>query len=407
MTAASPVPNTPSPERAPVPAPIPQPPAPSSVPQPPPAPPSPSRYGPRHVPVLPLAAGGVGCLVIALLLVVLMSGGGSDESDGGTPLSRQSPGQLDGSVAEADDANEEHNTENADEPVEDPNETAGDARFVAGGYSVVPPDGWIQDSDDVDKGAYKESRWHLSGSPDVYVKVNYTRSFTGTALEGARPVRRQVQRIADYEEYGWRKDGESDWFWEFSYGGDRKIDLFKSGCSGGIAALGAAPTSEFDAHRDAVVAFVSSLQPRCGAVSDEPGKENPDPAPRRASLNTPSRVLRRHFQRINSGQYENARRLLSARYRAANPRWIDQPQSARPRINLVEVGPSSISGRSATVRIKFYGRDQNETDRSDTQCRRFEGAARMVKDGKAWRYEPSGNSYDVAVIDSSLSVCSS
>lgn len=72
---------------------------------------------------------------------------------------------------------------------------------------------------------------------------------------------------------------------------------------------------------------------------------------------------------------------------------------------MVELGPSTLRGRSADVYIKFYGRDQNDTPRSDTKCRRFAGRAHLVKEGGAWRYEPSGNQYDVTTIDGSLGVC--
>jgi hypothetical protein len=56
------------------------------------------------------------------------------------------------------------------------------------------------------------------------------------------------------------------------------------------------------------------------------------------------------------------------------------------------------------VHIKFYGRDRVDTGRSDTWCRCFEGNARMVREGGAWRYDP-GEDFSVTRLPSSLAVC--
>lgn len=132
----------------------------------------------------------------------------------------------------------------------------------------------------------------------------------------------------------------------------------------------------------------------------------PPPPPRdsRASGTSPSAVLRRHFERLNAGDYDGAFELLSSRYRADNPNWAAQPSRAKPVLNVAEVGPATFGRGTARVPIKFYGRDRVDTGRSDTQCRRFEGDARMVREGRAWRYDP-GDGFNITTLPSSLAVC--
>ena len=39
--------------------------------------------------------------------------------------------------------------------------------FVGEAYGIDPPDGWIQDSDESDEGAFTEARWHESGDDEA------------------------------------------------------------------------------------------------------------------------------------------------------------------------------------------------------------------------------------------------
>jgi hypothetical protein len=305
----------------------------------------------------------------------------------------------------------------------------------ADGYVVVPPEGWIRDSDSKSKGTFTESRWHLPGAPGVYVLVNHTAGYAGSAEDGASGVRAAAQRAEDYEEIGWRELAPSGWYWEFNLAGARKIDVFTKGCGDGYAALGAAPTGQFETHRDTIEAFIESLALPCGDsmpsisgsgdMTGEPGTETtpatqttpdtPDtettPATPthtvtpEAARNSPTRILRRHFQQLSSGDYDAAYGLLSSGYRDSNPSWTQQPSEAEPLINVVEVGPSRISGGQARVPITFYARDRNATRRSDTKCRRFSGDAKLVKEGSVWRYDPTSNPYDVTVVDSASPEC--
>jgi len=136
-----------------------------------------------------------------------------------------------------------------------------------------------------------------------------------------------------------------------------------------------------------------------------PNNEDAKPDVVRGPPNSPSRVLRRHFQRLGSGDYDGAFALMSSRYRAANPGWTDQPREAQPYINIATIGPSTVASKAAFVYVKFYARDRNETERSDTSCRRFEGRARLVKQGSLWRYDPRGGQFTSVPLSSSLEVC--
>jgi len=91
------------------------------------------------------------------------------------------------------------------------------------GYTVEPPDGWIRNSDSKDKGSYNESRWHLAGVSGVYVIINHTAGYDGTALQGATTVRNSAKKAADYTEYEWGRIDDDTWQWEFALNGSRKM----------------------------------------------------------------------------------------------------------------------------------------------------------------------------------------
>ena len=287
------------------------------------------------------------------------------------------------------------------------------------GYTVEPPPGWIRNGDSKDKGGFTESRWHLAGSPSVYVLVDHTAGYGGTALDGARSVRNAILERPRYTEYVWDRVDDHTWLWEFGLDGARKIDRFITACGDGFAALGAAPAAEFEDYRATIEAFTASLTAPCEQHSSSSGataptevspptnttptEVSPSSAPT-ASRSSPSGVLRRHFQRLNAGDYDGAFELLSTRYRARNANWSAQPGQARPYLNVIEVGPTKFGRGVAFVHVKFYGHDRVDTPRSDTQCRRFEGDARMVEDGRVWRYDPTG-SFRITKVPSSLGVC--
>jgi hypothetical protein len=124
------------------------------------------------------------------------------------------------------------------------------------------------------------------------------------------------------------------------------------------------------------------------------------------SANSPRGVLRRHFQRLDDGDFDGSFALMTSSYRNANPGWVSARREARPHIEIAEMGtPDFQAGGVAYVTIKFYGRDRYDSNDSDTTCRRFMGTAEVRKVGSTWRYSPTGNHYTVSELPSSLSVC--
>jgi hypothetical protein len=276
---------------------------------------------------------------------------------------------------------------------------------AADGYVVTPPAGWRRDGDSKDKGTFTESRWHLAGSPQTFVLVDHSSGFTGSAYEGGSTVRTMVRRAAGYREYAWAAIDDTAWNWEFAADGQRKVDRFLTACGDGYAVLGAAPEEDFEDQRPTFEAFAGSLVPPCeqtgaSGVASARSTGGPRAAAHRGPRNSPTNVVRRHLERIGDGNFAGAFSLLSSSYRASNANWIDQPSAAKPYIDVVKAGPSRISGRTASVAIRFYARDRVDTKRSDTKCRLFEGTAAAVKEGSLWRYEPSGNHYDSTVVSS-------
>jgi hypothetical protein len=98
---------------------------------------------------------------------------------------------------------------------------------------------------------------------------------------------------------------------------------------------------------------------------------------------------------------------MSNSYRSQNPSWPSDRHAADPGIKIISVGsPQYVSG-GANVPVDFYATDRNPTPGSDTQCREFQGAAHLVKQGDNWRYDPAGNSLSGTVKPSSDGNCPS
>ena len=131
---------------------------------------------------------------------------------------------------------------------------------------------------------------------------------------------------------------------------------------------------------------------------------SPTPAPV-VNPNSPSRVLRRHFQRLSSGDYDGAFAVMSSAYRSANPGWTSERSAAHPYINVVQVGPSKFGAGVAFVHVTFYARDSFETKVSDKVCRKFDGQARMRKEGSEWFYDPGKGQYAVEEFTPPLQKC--
>jgi hypothetical protein len=127
------------------------------------------------------------------------------------------------------------------------------------------------------------------------------------------------------------------------------------------------------------------------------------PAP--VTRNTPTKALRRHYTYLGSGDYSGAFAMMSSAYRDANPNWPTVRGEAQPFLKIAEIGPSSISGSTASVHVKFYARDRYDTPGSDTRCRRWIARASMVKDGRWWRYDGHLDVEEKQELDASKAVC--
>jgi hypothetical protein len=121
----------------------------------------------------------------------------------------------------------------------------------------------------------------------------------------------------------------------------------------------------------------------------------------------PARTLSRHYQRLNEGNYAGAFALFASGYRAANPGWPATVRASKPQINVTSIGATTFRRGQARVLVRFYARDRRDTPGSDRQCRRFEGSARMVKQGRHWRYDPSAGAYVATLMPATNSNCPS
>jgi hypothetical protein len=133
-------------------------------------------------------------------------------------------------------------------------------------YTLSPPAGWVRDAREKDHGGYVESRWHLPGSPGVFVLVDHTVGFDGTAVEGARSVRALTRRSPGYREFAFAPTvlaGATAWRWAFALGGVRKVDWFLTGCGTGYALLGAAPADRWSTYFHLFADVARSLEPTC------------------------------------------------------------------------------------------------------------------------------------------------
>jgi hypothetical protein len=164
---------------------------------------------------------------------------------------------------------------------------------------------------------------------------------------------------------------------------------------------------------DAGLGPVSSLDP--GEESAEPEPAAPPAEPEEAPA-APSAeeerasevagALRRHYALLRDGEFLAAYRVMTPAYRQANRNWVSERSAAQPYVKIVELGPAQFGGPAvASVHVKFYGRDSNDTQRSDTKCRRFEGDAKMVRQSGLWLYAPHKGSYSSTEVSSTLPVC--
>lgn len=136
------------------------------------------------------------------------------------------------------------------------------------GYAVTMPKSWKSVVLDVRRTGYRESVWRAGGSRETRAKVNYTRGVSASAAASARSVRNIVRRNrSDYSEIAWRSariDGRPAWWWEFSFGGRRKVDVFvNDDCDTGYAILVETTGGQWDKYARTLKRIVRSLDLEC------------------------------------------------------------------------------------------------------------------------------------------------
>ena len=154
------------------------------------------------------------------------------------------------------------------------------------------------------------------------------------------------------------------------------------------------------APQPTLAATCPSAQPSTQASVPPVNRSNPA-----ASEAGPATTLRRHLEDLESGQYGVAFTLMSARYQAQNPSWVQQRAAADPGITIVSIGAPQLGSETAQVPVNFYARDRNPTSGSDTRCREFQGTASLVRENGKWHYDPSGNQLTASVVPTSNANC--
>jgi hypothetical protein len=168
-----------------------------------------------------------------------------------------------------------------------------------------------------------------------------------------------------------------------------------SGTSGGAAPTPAKPTAPAN---PTVPAAAPPSQPSSPAVA-------PKPTP--VATPGPAATIQNHLEDLNSGDYQAAFRLMTASYQAENPSWPADRATADPGVTIISIGtPQSVSG-GKDVPVDFYARDRRPSPGSDTQCREFQGTARLVSESGSWHYDPAASSLTSSVMPASDSNCPS
>ena len=135
----------------------------------------------------------------------------------------------------------------------------------AAAFTVALPPRWRTDVVDRDEGGFVHSSWHLDGSPNVRLILDYTPEAKGGAEAQAAPVRAAVSRRPGYREIEWRRGrvARRSWRWRFRLRGVEKFDTFAVVCDTGYALLSEAPIGDYEDHAADFDAIRSSFRPRC------------------------------------------------------------------------------------------------------------------------------------------------
>ncbi len=104
---------------------------------------------------------------------------------------------------------------------------------------------------------------------------------------------------------------------------------------------------------------------------------------------SPTRAFREHWAARSQAQWDEAYRLLGARYKATNPksRWIRGQQDYEPRVNVRRVTyVTSVAPGIAELSVEVITRDLGPLGNPRT-CNRFYGRVRMIRENGEWRYD--------------------
>jgi hypothetical protein len=249
----------------------------------------------------------------------------------------------------------------------------------SGNYTVLPPSGWVKDSDEKDKGGFYETRWHLPGESGVYGLVDYTPGFSGTPLDGARGQRTLLSRRDDYEELDFSAVGDAR-RWEFVASGAHKIDIFFRCGDVGVAVLGAAPAGEWDTYASDISEFVDSFACSTPATSPEQSDQAPPSAGEQVySLTTNSghmeRAIRNHWKARLDGDYSRAFAYYTGpvrRHVGLESSWAEQVHAdglTRSSSTASTVSsPTPTAGGSERASARNPTQKAARTGRSHTTC---------------------------------------
>lgn len=144
--------------------------------------------------------------------------------------------------------------------------TAG-TRFQAQMFSLqLPPGNWTLEHQEQSRPGYIDTRWHLTGHPQIVFVVDYTVGFQGDSLTAANSVRQLFANVPTYSQVSFGPiplSYDQGQRWEYVDRGLHSIDTFSTGCNTSYAARGGAPEALWAHYGDVFDAAIRSLKPAC------------------------------------------------------------------------------------------------------------------------------------------------
>ena len=138
--------------------------------------------------------------------------------------------------------------------------------YTASLYSAKVPSNWTQEADDVQKGGYRESKWRDPAHPQSVVLIDATANDQKSAADSASDVNAATSQTPGYSEVSSTSTtlaGQDAWQWDFNVSGTRRVDYFRNDCGTGVAVLGVAAPSDFDALDSTFRQVAESVSASC------------------------------------------------------------------------------------------------------------------------------------------------